>query len=102
MLLTLALRTDPDRVYARAAKVFTPEEIAEACASAVGLTIPTELQAKMKADGRPLLVIARTRPWQGIPSLRARVPKFHYVRFRPGEAEQALADLGLTREEVLR
>jgi hypothetical protein len=55
MLLTLALRTDPERVYARAVKVFTPEELAEACASAVGLTIPTELQAKMKADGRPLL-----------------------------------------------
>src|SRR6266508_3554153 len=53
-------------------------------------------------DGRPLLVITRTRPWQGIPSLRARAPKFHYVRFRPGEAEQALADLGLTRDEVLR
>jgi hypothetical protein len=55
MLLTLALRTDPERVYARATRVFTPEEIAEACASAVGLTIPTELQAKMRADGRPLL-----------------------------------------------
>ena len=44
MLLVLALRTDPERVYARATKVFTPDEIAEACASAVGLTIPTELQ----------------------------------------------------------
>jgi hypothetical protein len=55
MLLTLALRTDPERVYARATRVFTPGEIAEACASAVGLTIPTELQARMKADGRPLL-----------------------------------------------
>jgi membrane-associated phospholipid phosphatase len=55
MLLVLALRTDPDRIYARATKVFTPDEIAESCASAVGLTIPTELQAKMKADGRPLL-----------------------------------------------
>jgi tRNA A-37 threonylcarbamoyl transferase component Bud32 len=55
MLLTLALRTDPERVYQRATRVFTPEEIAEAAASAVGLTIPTELQAKMRADGRPLL-----------------------------------------------
>jgi len=55
MLLVLALRTDPERVYARATKVFTPGELAEACASAVGLTIPTELQAKLKADGRPLL-----------------------------------------------
>jgi hypothetical protein len=55
MLLVLALRTDPERVYARATKVFTPDEIAEAVACAVGMTIPTELQAKMKADGRPLL-----------------------------------------------
>jgi hypothetical protein len=55
MLLVLALRTGPERVYARATGVFTPDEIAEACASAVGLTIPTELQAKMKTDGRPLL-----------------------------------------------
>ena len=55
MLLVLALRTDPERVYARATKVFTPDEIAEACASAVGLTIPTELQIKLKTDGRPLL-----------------------------------------------
>jgi hypothetical protein len=55
MLLTLALRTDPERVYARATKVFTPDEIAEAFACAVGLTIPTELQAKLRADGRPLL-----------------------------------------------
>jgi hypothetical protein len=31
MLLVLALRTDPERVYARATKVFTPDEIAEAC-----------------------------------------------------------------------
>ena len=55
MLLTLALRTDPERVYARATRVFTPDEIAEAFACAVGLTMPTELQAKMRADGRPLL-----------------------------------------------
>jgi hypothetical protein len=55
MLLTLALRTDPERVYARATRVFSPDEIAEAFACAVGLTVPTELQAKMKADGRPLL-----------------------------------------------
>jgi tRNA A-37 threonylcarbamoyl transferase component Bud32 len=55
MLLTLALRSDPERVYRRATRVFAPEEIAEACASAVGLTIPTELQAKIRADGRPLL-----------------------------------------------
>ena len=59
MLLVLALQTDPERVHARATRVFTPDEIAEACASAAGLTIPTELQARLKADGRPLLARLR-------------------------------------------
>ena len=54
MLLTLALQTDADRVYARATAFFTPEEIAEAFASDVGLAVPTELSSKLKADGRPL------------------------------------------------
>jgi transketolase len=58
--------------------------------------------ARQPRHGRPLLVIARTRSWQGIPSLQARAPRFHYVRFRPSEAERALADLGLTRQEVPR
>ena len=53
MMLCLALRTDADRVYARATSVFTPEEIAEGFASSVGLAIPTELAEKLKADGRP-------------------------------------------------
>ena len=55
MMLCLALRTDADRVYARATSVFTPDEIAEGFASAVGLAIPTELATKLKADGRPLI-----------------------------------------------
>jgi tRNA A-37 threonylcarbamoyl transferase component Bud32 len=54
MMLTLALRTDADRVYARATAFFKPDEIAEAFASDVGLAVPTELSAKSKADGRPL------------------------------------------------
>jgi tRNA A-37 threonylcarbamoyl transferase component Bud32 len=54
MLLTLALQTDADRVYARATAFFTPDEIAEAFASDVGLAVPTELSSKLKADGRPL------------------------------------------------
>ncbi len=54
MLLTLALQTDADRVYARATAFFTPEEIAEAFASDVGLAVPTELSSKLKTDGRPL------------------------------------------------
>jgi hypothetical protein len=55
MMMVLALRTDPDRVYQRATRVFTPDEIAEAFACSVGLTIPTELQARLKEDGRGIL-----------------------------------------------
>ena len=55
MMLCLALRTDADSVYTRATSVFTPDEIAEGFASAVGLAIPTELSEKLKADGRPLI-----------------------------------------------
>jgi len=55
MMMTLAVRTDPDRVYERASAMFTQEEIAEAFASTAGLTVPTELETKLKTDGRPIL-----------------------------------------------
>ena len=55
MLLVLSLRTDPDRVYARALQSFTPEEIGEAFAAARGLAIPTELQRYLKEDPRDLV-----------------------------------------------
>ena len=55
MMLTLALQSDPDRVYARATQVFTPDEIAEAFASAQGMAIPTELSGRLKEDPRPLM-----------------------------------------------
>jgi hypothetical protein len=55
MMLTLGLQSDADQVYARAIRIFTPEEIAEGFACAVGLAIPTQLQTRLKADPRPLL-----------------------------------------------
>ncbi len=55
MMLTLALQSDPDRVYERAARLFTPEEIAEAFAADVGLAIPTQVQERLKQDQRPLI-----------------------------------------------
>jgi membrane-associated phospholipid phosphatase len=55
MLLVLALRTDAERVYARALTMFSADEIAEAVACAQGMAIPTELQAYLKQDDRDLL-----------------------------------------------
>jgi hypothetical protein len=55
MMLVLAVRSDPDRVYQRALAFFTPDEIAEAFAATRGVASPTQLRAFMKRDGRDLL-----------------------------------------------
>ena len=55
MMLVLAVRTDAERVYERALRYFTPDEIAEAFAAARGIASPTQLRSAMKADGRDLL-----------------------------------------------
>jgi tRNA A-37 threonylcarbamoyl transferase component Bud32 len=55
MMLVMALRTDPESVYAAALEHFTPEDVAEAFASARGMAIPTELQRFLKEDSRDLI-----------------------------------------------
>jgi len=55
MMLVLAVRTDAQRVYDRALRFFTPDEIAEAFAAARGVASPTQLRTAMKEDGRDLL-----------------------------------------------
>jgi hypothetical protein len=55
MMLVLALRTDPERVYRRALRYFTPDELAEAFAATRGVASPTQLRAFMKQHPRNLL-----------------------------------------------
>jgi hypothetical protein len=55
MMLVLAVRTDPQRVYQRALAYFTPDELAEAFAATRGVASPTQLRAFMKRDPRDLL-----------------------------------------------
>ena len=55
MMLVLAVRTDPERVYRRALNYFTPAELAEAFAATRGVASPTQLRASMKNDPRDLL-----------------------------------------------
>jgi membrane-associated phospholipid phosphatase/tRNA A-37 threonylcarbamoyl transferase component Bud32 len=55
MMLTLALQSEPDRVYERATQRFTPDEIGEAFAANVGLAVPTQVQQRLKEDPRPLM-----------------------------------------------
>ena len=55
MMLVLAVRSDPERVYQRALRYFTPAELAEAFAATRGVASPTQLRAFMKRDPRDLL-----------------------------------------------
>jgi len=76
MMLVLAVRTDPERVYPRALKYFTPEELSEAFAATRGVASPTQLRAFMKRDRRDLLgefrALAPKRPLIGLQRWGAR------------------------------
>jgi tRNA A-37 threonylcarbamoyl transferase component Bud32/membrane-associated phospholipid phosphatase len=52
MMLCLALRSDPERVYQRALRQFTAAEIGEAFAAARGLALPSQLRHALRATGR--------------------------------------------------
>ena len=66
MMLVLAVRTGPRRVYRRALGYFTEAELAEAFAATRGVASPTQLRAFMKRDPRDLLgefrALAPARP----------------------------------------
>jgi hypothetical protein len=55
MMLVLAVRTDPETVYRRALRYFTPDELSEAFAATRGMASPTQLRAFVKRDPRDLL-----------------------------------------------
>ena len=55
MMLVLALSSDPDLVYTRARLLFTEDELAEAFAAARGVTLPGQLRARLREDGRDCL-----------------------------------------------
>jgi membrane-associated phospholipid phosphatase len=59
MMLVLAVRTDPERVYRLAQRYFTTDELAEAFAATRGVASPTQLRAFMKRDPRDLLAAFR-------------------------------------------
>src|SRR5580704_14515945 len=55
MMLVLAVRADPARVYQQALNYFTAAELGEAFAATRGVASPTQLRAFMKRDPRDLL-----------------------------------------------
>lgn len=55
MMLSLALRSSSERVYALATMSFTPDEIAEAFAATRSITMPSQLRYELKNDDRDLI-----------------------------------------------
>jgi tRNA A-37 threonylcarbamoyl transferase component Bud32 len=55
MMLVLATRSDAERVYERALRLFTPDDVAEAFAATRGVASPSQLRAVIKRDGRDLI-----------------------------------------------
>jgi transketolase len=49
--------------------------------------------ARRRRDGRPLFVLCQTDTCRGVEPLRARAPKFHYLRFRDDAERQQYAAL---------
>src|SRR4029077_21148500 len=66
MMLVLAVRSDPQRVYRRALAYFTEAELAQAFAATRGVASPTQLRAFMNRAPRDLLAefraVAPQRP----------------------------------------
>jgi membrane-associated phospholipid phosphatase len=55
IMLVLAFRSDPDRVYNRALRFFTPDDIAEAFAATHSVTMPSQSRSMLRKDRRDLL-----------------------------------------------
>jgi tRNA A-37 threonylcarbamoyl transferase component Bud32/membrane-associated phospholipid phosphatase len=70
IMLVLAVRSEPERVYQRALAFFTEDDIAEAFAATRGVASPTQLRAVMRKDGRDLVgqfrAMAPARPRIGL------------------------------------
>jgi membrane-associated phospholipid phosphatase len=87
MMLVLAVRTDPRRVYRRALAYFTEAELAEAFAATRGVASPTQLRAFIKRD--PLDLLGESR------ALAPRRPTIVLQRWSIKRVALAAATLGI-------
>jgi tRNA A-37 threonylcarbamoyl transferase component Bud32 len=91
MMLTLALSTSAERVYARALRQFAPEDVAEAFAASRSVTLPTQLRSRLRADGRDL-----PRRFRELAPARSPVPVQLWSLRRALVTAGALAAVGLS------
>ena len=74
MMLVLALRSDPERVYRIALRYFTPDEIAEAFAATHGMTMPSQSRSMLKQGRRSFLGLRRSSRSEVLAKFRELAP----------------------------
>ena len=84
MMLVLALRSDARRVYERALRCFTPDDVAEAFAATRGVASPTQLRSKLKQHGKDLAE-----------EFRALAPAREPVRIQRWSVRRVILTLGV-------
>jgi tRNA A-37 threonylcarbamoyl transferase component Bud32 len=98
MMLVLGLRTDAQRVYQRARKQFSDEEIAEAFAATRGLTMPSQLRRMLRQQGRDLHAeFVALLPYQ-LPSVRIQRWSWRRVALTIATLLAALLCAGVTSD----
>ena len=94
MMLTLALRNTPERVYERARIRFSAEEVAEAFAATRSVTIPSQLRFRLREDVRDLVGAFRRLAPDRAP-ISVRVWSLRRFRLLLGVLAAALITVGL-------
>jgi hypothetical protein len=98
MMLVLALRTDAERVYRRARRQFSDEEIAEAFAATRGLTMPSQLRRMLRQQGRDLhSSFLRLLPYQ-LPPVRIQRWSWRRIALTVATLLGALLAAGITAD----
>ncbi|WP_420963604.1 transketolase [Brucella sp. IR073] len=78
------------------------------CRSVDGHDLDQLREAAGSAEtGKPLVILANTSPFQGMPFLQRRFPRLHYVRFKTRQERDEMqaaiaAELGLNEAEIAR
>jgi tRNA A-37 threonylcarbamoyl transferase component Bud32/membrane-associated phospholipid phosphatase len=98
MMLVLGLRTDAERVYRRARRQFSDEEIAEAFAATRGLTMPSQLRRMLRQQGRDLhSSFLRLLPYQ-LPPVRIQRWSWRRIALTVATLLGALLAAGITAD----
>jgi membrane-associated phospholipid phosphatase len=96
MMIVLAIKSSPDRVYGRALKFFSPDDIAEAFAATHGVTIPSQSRNLLKKRKRDDIVAKFRELAPKRPPISIQRWSFRRVALTVGVVLASLIAVGMT------